>query len=608
LKPIHLFCITVVFLGSVSKSFSATSSGTLSAALKTCEHAFVKNEDPAFNTVALCDSKNRLKRVETRFKASSQAAQAWDYDKNQRIVANSTYNLAGDRVQWFIYQPEPNHRYLKWNGIHNPKKPIIKTRIRRGNGPFETELPEARLYFHPNVSSVNCINNSCLEKKPFMIDVLDSKGAQTMRRDFMKDDGALDHRLVPNYRTPMRLTGELESFSIFDSTGRLLRYYKENIGVDIPSMIRKSNLSPAETERRIQIHQNSKREPIVVIDTGFDISHPNIGYKLWSNPIDPVDGIDNDGNGWIDDLFGWYSDPSPIVTKESNEITERQAFLDESGIRVPFSHGTHVASLALRDVEDFALVGFAGDFSAHDFLNKISEFLNKKNVRFVNMSFGFGDSQSPFSMNNAARDTLESVIRDRTNTLFFVAAGNTPLDLDADGYRDYPASFQYNNLFVVGALDRGEFDESTISRSKIADFSTWGHRSVDLFAPGQDVLGAVPGGGSLKVSGTSMAAPLVMNVALKVANIAPKLSILEIKELMMKTVYIPALDRPMLALSGGALSPRRAYLAARLAARGMSVEASALEARRLDLQDPQRDPKDEVDLNQLVQFWRSRKL
>lgn len=620
----HLSCLVLISIGCQCSTFFssvALAGASVEASklkrpnsvsleisgLKTCANPFfAEGKETIFDIVSLCDSLGRLRRLEYRFASKEKIAQVWIYDENRKLRECSSYDIEGERKQWLIFEPEGKEQYIKWDGMRINVGTSVRTRILRNDDPSAIEKVMARFYYEVDT----CPKNDCIKKSDrlVMMDQFDESGSEVVRRDFFKSDGTLQQQLFLHYQSPMRLTGELTSFSILNDKGRQIGNYIEDIGVDIPAIIKRTSPSPQEAARRIGIHENSSREPIVVIDTGFDIGHSDINYKLWSNPKDPVDGVDNDNNGWIDDLFGWYSDPSPMVTKESNQITERQSFLRDSSLKVPFSHGTHVASLALKNIDDYALVGFAGDFSKYLFLQQISEFLEKQKVRFVNMSFGFGDTQKPFSFQDGARDMLELMVRERTKTLFFVAAGNDSHDLDEEGYRDYPASFPYSNLLVVGALDQSEFNELNFSNAKRADFSNWGHKSVDFFAPGKDVLGAAPGGGSIRVSGTSMASPLAMNVALKVAKIASNLSILEVKELLMKTVYIPSFDHPMEALSGGALFPRRAYYAAQLAARGQSVESAALEAHRLVRSVSETKINSKSDLFPLIQFWRSRSL
>lgn len=196
-----------------------------------------------------------------------------------------------------------------------------------------------------------------------------------------------------------------------------------------------------------------------------------------------MNGKDDNNNGWTDDVMGWNRHENKYFGIDVNSPNINEVIVLRNH-EPPLSHGTHVASIALKDTDKFALVGFAGDMTDPAYLNKISKFLKENNILFANMSFGFGDKDSAFAPKTESFYALEDLIKNNHQTLIFISAGNDyGLDLDKSASKSYPASFPYDNIIVIGALDTDEIVESKLSSYKVAYFSTIGMESVDIFAP-----------------------------------------------------------------------------------------------------------------------------
>lgn len=118
-------------------------------------------------------------------------------------------------------------------------------------------------------------------------------------------------------------------------------------------------------------------------------------------------------------------------------------------------------------------------------------------------------------------------------------------------------------MVVVGALDADELIESNLPSYKSAEFSNIGTESVDIFAPGTDVSGALIGGSVIRKSGTSMASPYALNLALKIYEENPDLDTDKVKEIMLKTAYVNP-DNPLQAVSKGIIHPDKALSVARM--------------------------------------------
>ena len=262
---------------------------------------------------------------------------------------------------------------------------------------------------------------------------------------------------------------------------------------------------------------------VAVIDTGVDYTHPDLADNIWVNPGEIAgDGIDNDGNGYIDDIHGW-----DFANNDNDPM-------DDDG------HGTHVAgtigavgnnSLGVTGVsQDVSIVavkflGGDGFGTTADAIRSI-EYTNTlrsqgHNLVLTNNSWGGGGFDS----------ALEMVIEDALNLdiLFVAAAGNS-----GSSALSYPAGYDLGNIVSVAATDR--FDQ-------IASFSNFGEDWVDIAAPGVEILSTAPGGGYQVLDGTSMATPHVADALALLAAVDADLSALELRDQLFERVdVLPQLE------------------------------------------------------------------
>ena len=225
---------------------------------------------------------------------------------------------------------------------------------------------------------------------------------------------------------------------------------------------------------------------IAVIDTGVDWDHPDLATNIWQNTGEiPGNGIDDDANGYIDDVRGWN-------TYEGNNNP-----MDTHG------HGTHVAGIAAASSNNVTWsMNVAGtawncrimpvrageEYFEDDALFEAIEYATDNGARVINMSMGGPDSSM----------TFQSVCDEAYNSgvLIVAAAGN-----EYGLITSYPAAF--NSVIGVAATD--EFDQ-------IAEFSNYG-TWVELSAPGVDILSTVWDDDYDWWDGTSMACPFVAGAA-----------------------------------------------------------------------------------------------
>ncbi|MFL5675621.1 MAG: S8 family serine peptidase [Chloroflexota bacterium] len=255
---------------------------------------------------------------------------------------------------------------------------------------------------------------------------------------------------------------------------------------------------------------------VAVIDDGVDFSHPDLAARAWTNPGESgggkeTNGIDDDANGYIDDVHGWD------FCHDDNTVHD---FNDDF-------HGTHVAGILGASLDGAGVVGVAPGVSimALKFLGDDLDcgfdsmaiaaihYAKSFGVRIANASWGgIGAPSDAPELYDAIRDS---------GMLFVAAAGNDGGDNDDGPWTNLPASFDLPNIISVAAVD---------NRGGLSSFSNYGPRTVDIAAPGEGILSSLPadpghptpGWGWL--DGTSMATPHVSGVAALVASVLPALA------------------------------------------------------------------------------------
>ena len=251
-----------------------------------------------------------------------------------------------------------------------------------------------------------------------------------------------------------------------------------------------------------------------IIDTGIDYTHPDLVENIWTNPGEIAgNGIDDDGNGYVDDIHGYdfaYGDSDPM---DGN------------------SHGTHVAgTIAARgnDGTGVAGINWSAQLMALKFLDDSGsgytynallaiEYATMMGARLTNNSWGGGGFDPAMYDAIAAAGTAGS--------LFVAAAGNASSNNDTTA--SYPASYDLENIISVASTDHND---------TLSYFSNYGATSVDLGAPGSAIYSTVPGGGYDSFNGTSMASPHVAGVAALILAQDPSLTPAEVKQIILESV------------------------------------------------------------------------
>lgn len=267
------------------------------------------------------------------------------------------------------------------------------------------------------------------------------------------------------------------------------------------------------------ITTGSRSITVAVIDTGMDMDHPDLIGNLWVNGGEiPNDGVDNDGNGYIDDVNGW-----DMVDDDNNPD-------DGDG------HGTHCAgtigavgnnanqvagvcwNVSLMPIR----TGTAAGLYDSDIVDAI-RYAARNGAKVLSNSYGgTGFSQT-------VHDAVAYAYS--RGSIFVAAAGNDASNNDQ--LPQYPASYDLPNVIAVAATDQND---------ALADFSNYGATSVDLAAPGVAILSTYLDAGTSTLQGTSMACPHVAGAIALFAALQPHVTPEEAKQMLLDSVDpVPAL-------------------------------------------------------------------
>ncbi len=278
-----------------------------------------------------------------------------------------------------------------------------------------------------------------------------------------------------------------------------------------------------------------------VVNTGVDYTHEDLAANMWVNPAEiPGNGVDDDGNGVIDDVHGFNA-----ITGSGDPMDDHDHGSHCSGtIGAAGNNGIGVAGVNW-EVQIMALkfLNAGGSGTLEDAISAIDYAVAQRNaginLRVLSNSWsGGGFSQALLDAITAASDV---------GILFVAAAGNAANDNDA--IPTFPASYEAPNVVAVAATDHNDL---------LADFSSFGATSVNLGAPGVNVLSTTIGNTYQLFSGTSMATPHVAGVAALVLSANDTLTVEELKDALLTS------GDPIPALEGITVSGRRLNAASAL--------------------------------------------
>ena len=284
-------------------------------------------------------------------------------------------------------------------------------------------------------------------------------------------------------------------------------------------------------------YSGGRRETIVaIIDTGVDYRHEDLQNVLWVNKGEiPGNGIDDDNNGYVDDVNGWnfYDDNNVIYNGKDD------------------AHGTHIAGTIVANNNTKGVAGIAGGSTVKIMVLKALGGDDESGstsgiIEAIKYAESMGATICNFSFGTDKPDRyLEEAIKD-SDMLFVVAAGNgdenTGIGYNIDTRPIYPASYRYNNIITVANLQ---------ADGNLHTSSNYSANHVDLAAPGARILSTIDtasfnaGYASGKMSspyaymtGTSMAAPYVVGTAALLYSDFPGITLSQVRQSILGGVKV----------------------------------------------------------------------
>ncbi|MCF7906695.1 S8 family serine peptidase [Patescibacteria group bacterium] len=267
---------------------------------------------------------------------------------------------------------------------------------------------------------------------------------------------------------------------------------------------------------------------IAILDTGVDVDHPDLQENIWHNSGEiPGDGIDNDDNGFIDDVYGW-----DFIRYNSNPRPRFDEPYGEGGIH----HGTLVAGIASAvgdnqqgiagvawksKIMPLRVLNSQGTGSVENVIRAV-RYAVQNGAKIINLSF-VGTNES-FFLAEALKEAW------RQGVIVVAAAGNETVNqpLNLNKTPNYPICLDQedDDNFIVGVTAVDDTDRKAL-------FSDFGRKCVDIAAPGTKIYGTLAYNSSDKDyreyyggywSGTSLAAPMVSGLAALIWSINPLFS------------------------------------------------------------------------------------
>jgi subtilisin family serine protease len=295
----------------------------------------------------------------------------------------------------------------------------------------------------------------------------------------------------------------------------------------------------------------SRSVVVAVIDTGMDYNHPDLAANTWRNPGEVAgDGIDNDRNGFIDDVRGWdfaNNDANPMDDNgHGSHVSGTIGAVGNNGVGV-VGVNWQVSIMPLKFLDAAGSGSTSAAIAAINYATRMRRDFGI-NVVATNNSWGGG------GLSTALRDAVDAGAG--AGILFVAAAGNESNNNDATP--SYPASHPGTSVISVAATDRS---------NRLATFSNYGATSVDLAAPGAAILSTTPNNSYASYSGTSMATPHVTGTVALLAAANPQATAAQIRTAILSSTT------PVAGLAGKVATGGLLNAAAALQALGAATPA-----------------------------------
>jgi len=291
-----------------------------------------------------------------------------------------------------------------------------------------------------------------------------------------------------------------------------------------PAINQAWGLKKTDAGRAWSVTKGSKNVIVAVIDTGADIDHEDLDSNIWTNPGETgkdakgrdkaSNGIDDDGNGFVDDVHGW------------NFVSNNNKLTDNHG------HGTHIAGIiGAKAGNGKGISGISPDVSLmilKYYDPKVAGTDNLKNtVASIKYAVKMGAHIINYSGGGTefSQDEYDAIVAaEKKGILFVAAAGNERSN--SDQFRYYPADYGLSNIISVTAIDPS---------TEVLSSSNYGVETVDIAAPGQNILSLLPGSSYGMMTGTSQATAFVSGAAALVMTRRESYKAADVKKYVLST-------------------------------------------------------------------------
>jgi subtilisin family serine protease len=258
---------------------------------------------------------------------------------------------------------------------------------------------------------------------------------------------------------------------------------------------------------------------VAVIDSGVNIRHPDLKGHIWTNAGEIAgDGIDNDGNGYVDDIHGWdFTNGDATVEDDTGHGTHCAGIIGAS-----IRNGIGIAGEATNSIKIMPLKILDQDGAGSIALGlEALDYAIANGARVSSNSWGgyFGEREL-----GAFKASIQKTVESKH--LFVAAAGNDANNNDANVIN--PCAMEHDNILCVASTDQN---------AALSSFSNYGSATVDVAAPGTDIVSTDVGDSDYSLrSGTSMAAPYAAGLAGMMFASRPNLNPIEVKRIIYETV------------------------------------------------------------------------
>lgn len=291
-----------------------------------------------------------------------------------------------------------------------------------------------------------------------------------------------------------------------------------------PAINQAWGLKKSDAARAWSVTKGSRDIIVAVIDTGIDVNHEDLASNLWRNPGETgkdaqgrdkaTNGIDDDGNGYVDDVYGW------------NFVSNNNKLDDNHG------HGTHIAGIIGAEAGNSkGITGIAPEVSLMILKYYDPKVPGTDNLRNTVASIRYAVKMGANIINYSGGGTEFSqeehdaiMEAEKKGILFVAAAGNERSN--SDQYHYYPADYKLTNIISVTAIDPA---------TQVLASSNYGVETVDIAAPGQNILSCLPGNSYGYMTGTSQATAFVSGAAALVMAHKQAFNAVDVKKYILAT-------------------------------------------------------------------------